>query len=588
MSDDQEYDPQVDVIIVGSGISGLIAARDCLSYGLSVIILEAQDRIGGRILTQSASELFQDQLNDNDNEEIKRMIYSIPEDIKLEMGIEWYDIEQHKKLVEEIQNYKLNLKKSNYNTTCWTFNFGRKLGVNDNPVPFIDQPELNRVLDLINEDMRKLYFEDGLFHEELFDWDIPFIDYIEKRLKAKGPSKEFLLAKGFMIMGANHKMYSALAFLHKLMGLTGFVNNSRIYTNDMRLTSSHVRKGFMKSYSKIEEGSTKLLESILEDILKYENVKILYKTSATSIRSIQPPERKVFAWEAAKKIPDPIVHVYINDGSYLVSKGCIVTVPLNCLMSIDFVPKLPNILSHFANQGNVGKSIKLWALATGVSHSIDQVICWPGCIESYVAARFYPFIKVYDDKKDIIINDDDSSILSGVTESSQLKELTEITILAVTGLEDDLYHIDRTVSAEEDVESTIDFHSNDALSHQIEILLKKHHPTIHIHKIISHDFIGDEWCRGTALSIRAGFSLVFDDASKQAQSPWNNLKTLYIAGIDYSNFWPGSIEGAIQTAKEAAIQMRDMINPVPLEMNFNRKKDDIEKWQEYDYKIDRK
>ena len=142
-----KIDPQVDVIIVGSGISGLIAARDCLSYGLSVIILEAQDRIGGRILTQSASELFQNQLNDNDNEEIKHMISSIPKDIKLEMGIEWYDIEQHKNLVKEVQNYKLNFKNSNYNTTCWTFNYGKKLGVNDNPVPTIDQPELNRVLE---------------------------------------------------------------------------------------------------------------------------------------------------------------------------------------------------------------------------------------------------------------------------------------------------------------------------------------------------------------------------------------------------------------------------------------------------------
>src|SRR5689334_8341688 len=41
-----------DVIILGAGISGLAAALELARAGLTVEILEARDRIGGRICTQ--------------------------------------------------------------------------------------------------------------------------------------------------------------------------------------------------------------------------------------------------------------------------------------------------------------------------------------------------------------------------------------------------------------------------------------------------------------------------------------------------------------------------------------------------------
>lgn len=43
---------EADVVVVGAGLSGLIAARDVLAAGYEPLVLEANDRVGGRILTE--------------------------------------------------------------------------------------------------------------------------------------------------------------------------------------------------------------------------------------------------------------------------------------------------------------------------------------------------------------------------------------------------------------------------------------------------------------------------------------------------------------------------------------------------------
>ena len=45
-----------DVVVIGAGLAGLTAARDIIKAGLSCLVLEARDRVGGRTYTQKLKD----------------------------------------------------------------------------------------------------------------------------------------------------------------------------------------------------------------------------------------------------------------------------------------------------------------------------------------------------------------------------------------------------------------------------------------------------------------------------------------------------------------------------------------------------
>jgi monoamine oxidase len=79
-----------DVIVIGAGISGLSAALELSRAGLQVEILEARDRIGGRILTQH------DPLLNHSVELGAEFVHGLAPEI-------WFPVQQHKLGMTEVE-----------------------------------------------------------------------------------------------------------------------------------------------------------------------------------------------------------------------------------------------------------------------------------------------------------------------------------------------------------------------------------------------------------------------------------------------------------------------------------------------------
>jgi monoamine oxidase len=49
-------EPAVDVVVVGAGLAGLVAARELRREGFEAVVLEARDRVGGRLVNQEIAD----------------------------------------------------------------------------------------------------------------------------------------------------------------------------------------------------------------------------------------------------------------------------------------------------------------------------------------------------------------------------------------------------------------------------------------------------------------------------------------------------------------------------------------------------
>ena len=518
-----------DLTVIGGGLTGLIIARDMAKRGQDVVVLEARERLGGRIYSLKLPNV----------EKI------------LDLGLEWFDADRHRDIMHEIETYGLAWSKSDPIKTIWTFG-DRDESLTEGIEPFLekDLDEYNRVCQLIERDAQRLDFLNGHDPIDEEDLDTNFDIYITNTLQTKGLIRDYFISRATTLMGAPAHTFPAISILRNIIGFHGIENF------------------FNTTFCRLNLGMGELIRCIAEDIIKY-NGKIILNSPVISITNLKTNDSSTNDDNHCGKV------VTLN-GIHCISKAISVTVPLQCLGSIQFVPRLPEIIYRLVLLCNVNRNHKYFVVASGISKRINRVISGNQIFESQILCYL----------KDKIIS-------SPIKKQASFKLVTE-----TNGIVDENLIIEESIncSATTNIDKLISQRYNNCsncdtindsfvyqeslnnITTSIAILsinceneeiimlnfrnlkqsLRLHHPVLKtIDHVISYDFNSDPWSRGNGQFVpKAGISRIYSECCKLVFTPWLNNKRLIICNGDFNdNGWMGWIEGSVASGYKGAKYM---------------------------------
>lgn len=558
---------EFDLIVIGAGLSGLIAARNIARKGLKVLIFEARDRIGGRCWTRCFPNV------------------NSPTPLIVEQGGEWMDMDVHDAMKDECALYRIPLERPAPNSTGWHFQIpGRKI-ISRCEIPPSEQADYDRVIGLINEDLSRILFRDGFALEDVEYFDIRFNEYIEKRLECKNTSFMycFLMSEAFKITGTDSELFSALNFLHVLAGFGSLEErfNTRPREGDPFKKQDPARLG--------GGGTGALCDAIWAEIRSLGG-EIRFRCPIGAVLCEDTPKEAPLRWCAACALytyPFCSMHgprVLVVDGLGVVYRGraVILAVPLNCIPCIKFNPPLPDDLAHCAEVSNIGDTSKTWLLATNVAGNIDEIVTWSGCVQSRVVCRGLPLDYVLQLDQ---ASEDAQCKIEGKSSEEKADREGAVEMQAQARRRERLSpqapitcsllpssaapqehspqaHTVHLMSAAGLKES---FPSSSCTSEEyiqeLEPMLHHHHPLLKIRAVCPFDWKTDRFARGSGLVVRAGGGRLHATASELAKKPWPHTCNLFIAGADLVVGWSGWMEGAIQSGYEAALSVEKFMFP---------------------------
>lgn len=294
-----------DLIVIGAGFAGAVAARDAAKAGRTVLVLEGRDRIGGRTWYRAFAGA--------DGRE---------HDQHLEIGGTWIAPEQQPYVGAEVERYGLDLFQSpSHQRFAW--GVGGEVVETSFPIPVEEWPAFERALSRINADADRIrLFEEPLGQEGLDDLDIPFTDYVDA-LDLPPISRDFLLAWPAFYFGAYPEKLSAL---HVISWTTGFGSNVGWYS---------------LLVDKVDGGTSALLRRILDD-------------SGAEVRLGVDVARIADNGDR--------VEITTRGGETFAAERVVVTAPINTWDRIEFSPPLPASHAAMATEKQAGESVKVWAL----------------------------------------------------------------------------------------------------------------------------------------------------------------------------------------------------------------------------------
>ncbi|VUC33713.1 unnamed protein product [Clonostachys rosea] len=317
----------VDVIVIGAGLAGLSAARDVIASGLSCVVLESRDRVGGRTWSRPTSD--------------KNGI--------LEYGAAWINDVNQTKMIGLARRYGVELIEQNTTGNCLIQDADGRIGdFAYGELPKFDKAtadDVARIRDTCEADCQAL----DTANPKATSLDAMTFEAYLKSLNASETSIATATVWTRAMLGVEPSELSALFFLNYCKSGGGLLN----MRSDRKGGGQHLR---------IRQG-TQSFSTGLASELPSDTVRL--NTAVSDIKQYGPG----------------VVEVVTENGETYRGRKVITTIPSPALKTINFEPKLDPVKlawSESARYGYYNKAILLFKTPFWV----EKGFC--GLVQSFV------------------------------------------------------------------------------------------------------------------------------------------------------------------------------------------------------------
>lgn len=297
-----------DVIVVGGGFAGVVAARDLRDSGAKVLLIEARDRLGGRTYYRrlewaDAGVEFGGTHVDPDSQPL------------IAAEITRYDVPMQAGVLREPHQYRAML--------------GGRLTSNPFPIPLEEVPALERAMFAIIGAAQRITPGTPLDKQPLGDLDVSWAEFMEP-LGLPAATRGCIDCWVSNLGGTDPERISALYMLNKV---------AEEGNSPWRM--------FFGLATRFAHGTVSLIDRMVSDC----GLEVRRGVAVRAIDQTAEDGRVVVATSA-----DARLH----------ARAVIVATPLNVWRDIRFVPPLSTSKQEAADEGQASRSAKVFALVRGV------------------------------------------------------------------------------------------------------------------------------------------------------------------------------------------------------------------------------
>lgn len=315
-----------DVIVIGGGVAGLVAARDLAEAELTVTVLEARDRLGGRLLRRRFDGT----------------------EVEVEFGGAWFSTADMAPLAREVTRYAVPVRAAAPARAHRWLTGGR---LRDGaPVPATDGRALERALYELGTATRRLPESVALAGDErLADLDVPVAQWID-RLALPEAVGDLLRAFAAMYGGCDPRQES---FLAHASDIAAFGHSAYALVD-----------GLAEEFD--GAGTRELVDRIAVGCGPSVAIQL-----ATPVKAVT---------EHAEG-----VRVETRTGDVHEAAGAVLALPVNVLSQVTLDPPPHPLIAAAARAGQPCRSLKVWALVERLPAGI-VIAGWGGPLQWLSAA----------------------------------------------------------------------------------------------------------------------------------------------------------------------------------------------------------